>query len=114
MFEEQLMQLLARAVATAVGATQAAAAAAVPVPGGSAGGGHSGGNGGGGRVLRENGFSEIPKLSRGQDQWADWSYDFKIARATMSPEMRRTLEVIQDLPQTSHQRSCWTLSEPRR
>jgi hypothetical protein len=97
MTEEQLMQLITRAVATAVGASQAAMAPAIPV---GAGGGGNGGGGGhhGGRLLKEKGFSEVGKLNRGQDQWAEWSYDFKIAMATMSPEMRRTLEVIQDYP----------------
>ena len=95
MTEEQLLNLIARAVAMAAGASQAAAAAAVPV-GGSSGGG---GGGGGCRLLKEKGFSEVPKLARGQDQWTEWSYDFKIAMATMSPEMWRTLDVIQDYPQ---------------
>ncbi len=96
MTEEQLMQLIARAVATAIGANQVAAAAAIPVVA-------SGGGGGGGshgiRLLREKGFAEVPKLARGQDQRAEWSYDFKIAMATMSPEMRRTLKVIHEYPQ---------------
>ncbi len=84
------MNLIARAVATAVGASQAAAAVAVPV-GGSGG---AGDGGGGGRVLKEKGFSEVPKLDRGKEQRTEWSYDFKIAMAIMSPEMRRTLEEI--------------------
>ena len=96
--EERMLELITRVVAAAVTATQQAnAAAAVPVPG-------EGGRGGGGggqhsRVLREKGFADVSKLSRGQEQWADWSYDFRIAMATMSPEMRRLLEAIQDYPE---------------
>ena len=84
MTEEQLMQLIARAVATAVGASQAAMAAAIPVGKGGGGGGGGGGHQGG-RLLKEKGFSEVGKLTRGQDQWTEWSYDFKIAMASMSP-----------------------------
>ncbi len=63
MTEEKLMNLIARAVAAAVGATQAATAAAIPV-----GSGGGGGGGGSGRILKEKVFSEVPKLTRGQDQ----------------------------------------------
>ena len=77
---------------------QAQAAAASAPAGGGDRGGHGGG-GGNGRVIREKGFGEVAKLTRGQDQWEDWSYDFRIALSTMTPEMRRTLDVIQDLPQ---------------
>ena len=71
--EEQLMQLIARAVATAIGASQAAAAAAIPV---TTAGGSSGGGNNGGRLLKEKGFSEVPKLARGQEQWTEWPYVF--------------------------------------
>jgi hypothetical protein len=81
MSEKQLMQLIARAVATSIGASQAVPAAAIPV---SASGG-GGGGGGGVRLLKEKGFAEVPKLAQGQDQWAEWSCDFKIAMATISP-----------------------------
>ena len=74
-----------------------AAAANVPAAGGGGQGGQ-GGHGGNGRVIREKGFAEVAKLTKGQDQWEDWSYDFRIALSTMSPEMRRTLDVIQDYP----------------
>ncbi len=90
------MQLIARAVAPAIGASQTAAGSAIPVT--TAGGGGGGGNNGG-RLLKEKGFSEVPKLARGQGQWTEWSYDFMIAMVTMSPEMRRTLEVTQEYPQ---------------
>ena len=53
------------------------------------------GGGSQGRVLREKGFSEVAKLSRGQDQWDDWSYDFKIATGTMSTETKRILEMVE-------------------
>ncbi len=66
MTAEQLMQLIARAVATAIGASQAAAAAAIPV---AASGGGGGGGSHGVRLLEENCFAEVPKLARGQDQW---------------------------------------------
>ncbi len=111
MNEEQLMQLIVRAVTTAVGAAQAAA---VPVPG--AGGRAVGGGAGGvgaGRVLKEKGFAEVPKLSKGQEQWTDWSYDLRIAMATMSPEMRRTIDVIQDMPQELDLASATALDPER-
>ena len=49
-------------------------------------------------MLREKGFAEVAKLTKGQDQWEEWSYDFRVALSTMSPEMRLTLDVFQDYP----------------
>ena len=89
----QTMATLAQAMTAQAQAT----AAGVPVVGGERFG--HGGGGGNSRVIREKGFNEVAKLARGQDQWEDWSYDFRIAISTMSPEMRRTLDVIQDYPQ---------------
>ena len=95
MTEEQMMQWIARAVSAAMVAARAGEATATPTDNN---GGERGGGGSNTRVLREKGFSEVPKLS-GQDQYADWSYDFRIAMATMSPQMRKLLEGIQELPQ---------------
>ena len=53
-----------------------------------------GGNGNG-RVLKEKTFCEILKLSRGQDQWDEWSYDFKVAVGILSPDTRKILEIIE-------------------
>ena len=81
-------------------AIQAQAVTAAMPAGGAVGGERAGHGGGGqsGRVLREKGFAEVVKLTKGQDQWEEWSYDFRIAISTMSPEMRRTLEVVQEYP----------------
>ncbi len=93
MTDERFLELISRAVSAAV-------AAAIPVVGGG-GAGHGAGHGGhgGGRVLKDKGYNEVPTLSRGQDQWEEWSYVFKVATGTMSPEVKKTIEVVETYPE---------------
>ena len=63
--EEKLLDIIVKAVATAVGPALERG---------------RGIGGGGGRVLKEKTYQEVGKLTRGQEQWAEWAYDFKIAR----------------------------------
>ncbi len=83
--EEKLMELIVGAVAE-VGAGVY-----------SAGGGTGGGDGG--RVIKEKGFNDVMKLTKGQDQYTEWSYDFKVALGRQNPEMKRTLEMIEGYPE---------------
>ena len=78
--EEKLLDIIVKAVAAAVGTA------------------HEGGRGTGGgcgRVLKEKAYQEVGKLTRGQEQWAEWAYDFKIATGTMSKEVKRVMETIE-------------------
>ena len=81
MTEDRIIELIARAIGAAM-----------------AGFSDGRGEGSRGRVLREKSYSEVAKLSNG-DQWEDWAFDFKIATGTISPEMKRCLEVIEAMPE---------------
>jgi hypothetical protein len=73
--EECCLELIAKAVATALAGAQVAT--------------NGVGGGGGGSVIKEKVFSDVSRFEKGECFWKDWSYDYKIARGTQSPEMLR-------------------------
>ena len=90
--EEKLLEIIVKAVSAAVGAA------------------HEGGRGaenGGGRVLKAKAYQEVGKLTRGQEQWAEWAYDFKIATGTMSTEVKRVMETIETKDEEMDVKKIW-------
>ena len=79
--EEQLMELIVRTVAAALQGANVGVGV---------------GGGGAGRINAEA-FDDVKKLDKGRDEYNDWAYDFKMALAAVSPDMHRTLNVVEAL-----------------
>ena len=87
-----MLKIIVKAVSAAVGAAHE--------------GGRGAGNGGG-RVLKEKAYQEVGKLTRGQEQWAERAYDFKIATSTMSTEVKRVKETIETKDEKMNVKKIW-------
>ena len=83
--EDKFYEMVSKAVAVAVAAMHAQGS-----------GGNGGGGGAGGRVIKDKAFSNVRKFDKGENLWQDWAYDCKVAISTQSPEMKKTLEDVEN------------------